>query len=100
MERGPGGAERPQAAHPGSSPAWDPSDVILTDVSAPQVVLVMKHLPANTSAGYERCGFDPWVRKTPWRRKRQPTPVFLAGEPHGRRDLAECGAQACRVGHD
>ena len=24
-----------------------------------------------------RWGFDPWVRKIPWRRKWQPTPVFL-----------------------
>ena len=24
----------------------------------------------------KRCMFDPWVRKIPWRRKRQPTPVF------------------------
>ena len=24
--------------------------------------------------------FDPWVRKTPWRRKWQPTPVFLPGK--------------------
>ena len=23
--------------------------------------------------------FDPWVRKIPWRRKWQPTPVFLPG---------------------
>ena len=28
-------------------------------------------------------GFDPWVRKIPWRRKWQPTPVFLPGESHG-----------------
>ena len=27
-----------------------------------------------------RCGFDPWVRKIPWRRKWQPTPEFLLGE--------------------
>ena len=27
-----------------------------------------------------RPGFDPWVRKIPWRRKWQPTPVFLPGE--------------------
>ena len=36
------------------------------------------------------CGrprFDPWVRKIPWRRKWQPTPVFLPGEPHGGRSL-------------
>ena len=24
--------------------------------------------------------FDPWVGKIPWRRKRQPTPVFLPGK--------------------
>ena len=24
--------------------------------------------------------FDPWVRKIPWRRKWQPTPVFLPGK--------------------
>ena len=24
-------------------------------------------------------GLDPWVRKIPWRRKWQPTPVFLPG---------------------
>ena len=27
-----------------------------------------------------RCGFHPWVRKIPWRRKWQPTPVFLSGK--------------------
>ena len=30
-------------------------------------------------------GFDPWVRKIPWRRKCQPTPVFLPGASHGQR---------------
>ena len=30
-----------------------------------------------------RLGFDPWVRKIPWRRKQQPTPVFLPGKSHG-----------------
>ena len=32
--------------------------------------------------------FDPWVGKIPWRRKWQPTPVFLPGEFHGQRSLA------------
>ena len=32
--------------------------------------------------------FNPWVRKIPWRRKWQPTPVFLPGESHGQRSLA------------
>ena len=34
-----------------------------------------------------RCGFDPWVGKIPWRRKWQPTPVFLPGESHGQISL-------------
>jgi len=28
----------------------------------------------------KRFGFNPWVRKIPWSRKWQPTPVFLPGE--------------------
>ena len=35
-----------------------------------------------------RCRFDPWVGKTPWRRKWQPTPVSLSGKSHGQRSLA------------
>ena len=38
-----------------------------------------------------QCGrprFDPWAGKIPWRRERQPTPVFLPGEFHGERNLA------------
>jgi len=35
-----------------------------------------------------RLKFDPWVRKIPWRRKWQPTPVFLPGKSHGQRSLA------------
>ena len=32
-----------------------------------------------------RLGFNPWVRKIPWRRIRQPTLVFLPGKSHGQR---------------
>ena len=35
-----------------------------------------------------RHGFDPWVRKIPWRRKWQPTPVFLPREFYEHRSLA------------
>ena len=31
--------------------------------------------------------FDPWVGKIPWRRKWQPTAVFLPGKSHGQRSL-------------
>ena len=34
-----------------------------------------------------RHGFNPWVRKIPWRRKWQPTPVFLPTKSHGQRSL-------------
>ena len=34
-----------------------------------------------------RHGFDPWVGKIPWRRKWQPTPIFLPGKSHGQRSL-------------
>ena len=48
-----------------------------------------------------RCKFDPWVRKNPWRRKWQPTPMFLSGKSHGQRDLTGCGLWGYkRVGHN
>ena len=31
---------------------------------------------------YKRHGFDPWVKKIPWRKKLQPTPVLLPGKSH------------------
>ena len=34
-----------------------------------------------------RWGFNPWVRKIPWRRKWQPTPAFLPGKFHEQRNL-------------
>ena len=45
--------------------------------------------PACQCRGHKRCRFDPWVRKIPWRRKSQPTPVFLPGESHAQRSLAD-----------
>ena len=32
---------------------------------------------------------DPWVGKIPWKRKWQPTPVFLPGKFHGQKSLVE-----------
>ena len=43
--------------------------------------------PACQCRRDKRHGFDPWIRKIPWRRKWQPTPVFLPGEFHGQRSL-------------
>ena len=36
---------------------------------------------------HRRHKFNPWVRKISWRRKWQPTPVFLPGKSHGQRSL-------------
>ena len=44
-------------------------------------------LSGKESAGSAEDAFDPWVGKIPWRRKWQPTPVFLPGESHGQRSL-------------
>ena len=41
---------------------------------------------------YKRHGFDPSVEKIPWRRKQQPTPVFLPGESHGQKSLEAYGS--------
>ena len=41
-------------------------------------------LQSACNAGDE---FHPWVGKIPWRRKQQPTPVFLPGKSHGQRSL-------------
>ena len=48
-----------------------------------------------------RHGSDPWSMKIPWRRKWQPTPVFLPGKFHGQRSLVSYSPWGCkRVRHD
>ena len=42
--------------------------------------------PAANAADM-RHGFNHWVRKVSWRRKWQPTPVFLPGKSHGHKNL-------------
>ena len=53
----------------------------------------------------KRCRFDPWVGKIPWRRKWQPTLVFLPRKPHGQKSLVGCSPWGLhgvtkRAGHD
>ena len=43
-----------------------------------------------------RCEFNPWVGKIPWRKKWQPTPVFLPGKSHGQRSLAGYSPWDCK----
>ena len=57
------------------------------------------------SMGFRRVGHD-WVTSLSlftfmhWRRKWQPTPVFLPGESHGQGSLVGCHLWGCTVGHD
>ena len=48
----------------------------------------------------QRCGFDSWVRKMPWRRKWQPTPVFLPENSTDRGAQQATVHGVTRVGHN
>ena len=53
--------------------------------------MAQKYRYACDARGHLQCrrhGSDPWVRKIPWRRTWQTTPVFLPGKPHKQRSLA------------
>ena len=65
-----------------------------------QVVLVVKNPHANAGDVRDMDGFNPWVRKIPWRRAQQPFPVFLPGESHGQRRLAGKPTESQRVRHN
>ena len=62
--------------------------------AVPQVPTVFVQTDSDGKESCLQCGkprFDPWVGKSPWRRKWQPTPVFLPGESQGWRSLVEPG---------
>ena len=48
------------------------------------VAQLVKNPPANA---HKRPEFNPWVKKIPWRRKWQLTPVFLPGKFHKQRSM-------------
>ena len=55
----------------------------------------------NRTLKMERCGFDLWVRKIPWGKTQQPTPVFLPGKSHGQRSPVDYIVHGVtRVGHN
>ena len=45
---------------------------------------------------FGRPGFNPLVGKIPWRRKWQPTPLFLPGKSHGQGSLVGYSPRGCR----
>ena len=58
---------------------------------------MIKNLPVNGGDTGDR--FDPCVWKIFWRKKWQPTPVFLPGKFQGQRSLVIYSPQGHRVGH-
>ena len=49
----------------------------------------------------KRCEFNSCVKKMPWKKKWQPSSVFLSGKSHGKRSLVGHSPWGCkRVGHD
>ena len=59
------------------------------------VAQLVKNLPAS-----RRPRFYSWVRKIPWRKAWQPSPVFLPGESHGQRNQAGYSPWGHRVEHN
>ena len=75
----------------------------LPQMSTIKIVLSLKHLvlfigtfmqglpwwvnDKEPACQCRRPGFNSWVGRIPWRRKWQPTPVFLTGKLHGQRNL-------------
>ena len=45
---------------------------------------------------HKRHRFNSWIGKIPWRRKWQPTPVFLSTESHGQRSLLDYSPWDCK----
>ena len=54
----------------------------------------------ESTCQHMRCMLSPWAGKIPWRRKWQPTPVFLPGKSHGQRSLVARVQGSQRVEHD
>ena len=99
-------------AHESSCEAWEPSYCYSTSVT-PRPIKAEKHIPkiqgkscfpggANGKESAYQCrrhkrrGFDPWAGKIPWRRKWQPTPIFLPGKFHRQRSLASYSPWGCK----
>ena len=82
---------------------WTPKVVSFSLVEVEEALTFSRWLSGKESAcqsgRHRRWGFDPWVRKIPWRRKWQPTPVYLPGKFYGQRRLVGYSPWSHRVGH-
>ena len=56
------------------------------------VVMTLSRLPwwlssKESTCQFRKYEFNPWVKKIPWRRKWQSTPIFFPEESHGQKRL-------------
>ena len=63
------------------------SQGLVNEVGYLGVLYSFQGFPSGSDSKESTCnagdpGFNPWVRKSPWRRGWLPTPVFLPGESH------------------
>ena len=56
---------------------------------------MVKNLPVIATR-CRRHGFNPWVRRIPWSRKWQPTPIFLPGKSHRQTSLVGYRPSGCK----
>ena len=63
-------------------PFPSPGDRPYPGIKLGSLVLQVDSLPSEPP-----CRFDPWIRKIPWRKAWQSTPIFLPEESHGQRSL-------------
>ena len=63
---------------------WGPTKLWINNHAGFPVAQMVKNLPAM-----QETQFDPWIMTIPWRSEWLPTPVFLPGEFHGQRSLAD-----------
>ena len=65
-----------------------------TENYSPGRASLVVHIVVCLQCGRPR--FNPWVGKIPWKRKWQPTSVFLPGKSHGRRSLVGYTSGGCK----
>ena len=74
----------PYTLIPGSLPCWSSH---AGNRCPPWLVQVPGGSGKESACQCRRLELNVWVGKIPWRRERQPTPVFLPEERHGQRSL-------------
>ena len=94
----------PNRNFPPRGPSWCPLllfDILYLDFTHYYLGPPRQFSGKESTCQCRKCRFNPWVEKSPWRRKWQPTPVSLPGESHGLRRLVGYSPRDHkRIGHN